>query len=69
VSAFIGADGQIIQRAPKGEIAVIERTIQGRQGSTPFIQQGNLIVVVLSLLGCLIAARINHKRSAQITQD
>jgi len=62
VSAFISADGRIIARAPKGEIVVIESPIQGREGSTPFVQQGNLGLVILCLIGYLIAGLINTKK-------
>jgi len=66
VSAFIGADGRIIERAPKGEIAVLESNIQGREGSTPFVQQGNLGLVILCLIGYLIAGLINTKKYAYL---
>jgi len=55
VSAFIGEDGRIIERAPKGEIAVLTKKIQGRGGSTPFVYQGNLGVVLMCVLLCLLS--------------
>jgi len=61
VSAFIAEDGRIIERAPKGEIAVLERLIQGREGTTPFVLQGNRGVVLLCLLASCIAAFVHAR--------
>lgn len=60
VSAFIEPSGLILQRATQGEIAVLEKRIEGRQGSTPFIQQGNLAVIILCILMCFFAALSNR---------
>jgi apolipoprotein N-acyltransferase len=61
VSAFIAEDGRIIERAPKGEIAVLERFIQGREGTTPFVLQGNRGVVLLCLLASCIAVFVHAR--------
>lgn len=50
VTALIGANGVVLQRAPKGEVAVLEGLVQGRSGTTPFVRMGNHGVVVLCLL-------------------
>jgi apolipoprotein N-acyltransferase len=61
VSAFIAEDGRIIERAERDKIVVLERLLQGREGATPFVVQGNLGVVILCLISCLIVAILRHK--------
>jgi len=61
VSAVISANGTVLLRAPKGEVALLEGTIQGRSGTTPFVQMGNLGLVLLCLSGLFLVGFIHRK--------
>ncbi len=50
VSAFIGADGQVLDRGPQFEFVALTRDVQPRQGLTPFARGGNWPVISLTLL-------------------
>jgi apolipoprotein N-acyltransferase len=63
VSALIGHDGRVIARAPKVARTTLTGTLQGRQGSTPYVRWGNgpvLVCCLLLLLGCVWRTRRNH---------
>ena len=49
VTAFIDADGHVLQRAPKGVVAHLDGMVQGRRGSTPFVRFGNTLALALSI--------------------
>ena len=56
VTAIVGADGSITQMAPQFEQAVLEGTVQPRQGLTPYVRFGEwpfVVLVALMLAACL----------------
>jgi apolipoprotein N-acyltransferase len=57
ISAVIDARGQLQVTSPQFEQAVIHGVIQGRSGSTPYIDVGNWSVILLLLSGLLLLSR------------
>jgi apolipoprotein N-acyltransferase len=63
VSGVIGPDGEVLQRAPVRETAVLEADVVQHQGATPGIRYGAWVQVavvtlaVLAQVGVLVAAR------------
>jgi apolipoprotein N-acyltransferase len=60
ITAFIDARGHVTARLPTLRQALIERTVQGKSGDTPFIRTGNspiLIVCALLLAGSAVRVR------------
>ncbi len=59
ITAFIDARGHVTARLPTLRQALIERTVQGKTGDTPFIRTGDSpILIVCALLLAGSAARI-----------
>jgi apolipoprotein N-acyltransferase len=56
VSAVIGAQGEILARAPEYEANVMRAQLQPRTGLTPYARTGNWPVVCLALVSLLIGA-------------
>ncbi len=50
ISAFIGADGKILESGPQFEPFVLTMRLQPRQGATPYVGTGNTPLIVLCLL-------------------
>ena len=50
VSAFIGPAGEILDRAPQFEMAVMQRAIVPHSGSTPYVRAGNWPILLLAAL-------------------
>lgn len=50
ISAVIGANGQIVARAPQFETHVLTGSVQPREGATPYVRLGNIPVAGLSAL-------------------
>jgi apolipoprotein N-acyltransferase len=48
ISAFIGAGGEILDSGDQFQPVVLTRSLQGRQGSTPYAAYGNYPIVLLS---------------------
>ena len=49
VSAFIGPAGELLERAPQFELAVMQREVVPHSGLTPYASTGNWPVIVLAL--------------------
>ena len=47
ISAFIDAEGKLVERGPQFEPVVMTREIQPRTGATPYVRFGNTPVIVL----------------------
>jgi len=48
ISAFIDADGDIVEQGPQFQPVSMTRSVQPRQGTTPYIDWGNWPVIALS---------------------
>jgi apolipoprotein N-acyltransferase len=62
ISALIDEKGEIQTRSKQFERDVIRGEVQGRAGSTPFIEFGNWPVVLMLLFGLLVMIRRVDKR-------
>ena len=62
ITALVDYQGRIRSTVPQFEVAVLTGTVQPRQGSTPYVRWGNLLVVMLMLatLGIIL---LFHKKS------
>jgi len=62
ITAIIDAQGRVTaQLAPQTQ-ALLEGTVQGTSGNTPFTQTGNRPILLLSALGLLLAAVLPKRR-------
>jgi apolipoprotein N-acyltransferase len=50
MTAVIGADGHVVAKLPTYTTGVLEATVQGTSGRTPYVSSGNLTVIVISLV-------------------
>jgi apolipoprotein N-acyltransferase len=50
MTAVIGADGKVVSKLPTFTTGVLEATVQGTSGRTPYVTSGNLTVIVVSLI-------------------
>lgn len=55
ITAIIGADGSLLQQAPKNQTVRLEGTIEGYQGITPFLLWGNKMILGICFI-CLLTA-------------
>ena len=62
VSAVIGAQGEILVRAPEYAANVMRSEVQPRIGLTPYARTGNWPVVCLALVFGLFGAYLGHRR-------
>lgn len=60
VSAFIGPDGAILDRAPQFELAVMQHAVVPHSGATPYARAGNWAVLALAL--ALLIGGILHRK-------
>jgi apolipoprotein N-acyltransferase len=50
ISAFIGADGRVVQTGPQFKPATMTMDVEQRRGSTPYAAAGNRPIIILCLL-------------------
>lgn len=62
VSALIGPDGEVLERAPEFRSTVLRGTVQPLAGLTPFARTGNVPVLLLALAAALLAAWRRNRR-------
>jgi apolipoprotein N-acyltransferase len=62
VSAVIGAQGEILARAPEYAAHVMRAELQPRSGLTPFARLGHWPAVCLALVFCLSGAYLGRRR-------
>ena len=62
VSAIIDPLGNVVQRGPQFEPALLSATIQGFTGATPYVRWGNFPVVIASLALMLVAGLMARRR-------
>jgi apolipoprotein N-acyltransferase len=69
VSAVVGPRGEVVQRAPEYQQAVIRGTVTPRRGLTPYAMTGDWPILALSALALILAAlkggllaSIKHRR-------
>jgi apolipoprotein N-acyltransferase len=55
VSAVIDPQGRIVAQAPEYEAAVLRAQITPRSGSTPYLQTGNVPILLLAAAGLLFS--------------
>jgi apolipoprotein N-acyltransferase len=70
ITALIAANGTVLERLPADQIGTLSVSVQGRQGSTPYVRWGDWGVLALLLMGLLIwlatfavLKKINAKKS------
>ncbi|MDP2829626.1 MAG: apolipoprotein N-acyltransferase [Sulfuricellaceae bacterium] len=61
VTAIIGPDGKILRQAPVFTTATLEGTVQGYEGSTPFVRFGNTPSLLLIACGLLLAWKLKSQ--------
>jgi apolipoprotein N-acyltransferase len=62
VTAVIDPEGRVVARAPQFAAAVLEHTVQGYSGITPYARWGNYPVVIATALAALGAALARRLR-------
>lgn len=55
ISALVGADGEVLARAPEFESTVLRGSVQPRAGLPPFARLGNGLAILPALLAALLA--------------
>lgn len=60
MTAIIDERGHVVKAAPQFEAAVVEGTVQGRAGATPYVRWGNYAIIAICVL--LIAATLAVSR-------
>jgi apolipoprotein N-acyltransferase len=64
ITSALGHDGRELARLPWFSMDVLEISIRGREGYTPYVHFGDAPVLVLCALllgGTLLAGRVRHK--------
>jgi apolipoprotein N-acyltransferase len=54
ISAIINSDGSILEKTNQFEIAILHSPIQAMQGSTGYSRYGNLLILVIIVIGLII---------------
>ncbi len=66
VSAVIDHRGKILARSPQFTETVIQDTVQPMTGTTPYVRYGNLIMIVLFVLGLAVAMVLDLRPKPRI---
>lgn len=61
VSAIIDYRGKIITRSPQFEAAVVSGTVIPRTGATPYVNWGNLPILLIILIGLIVSVRLGRR--------
>jgi apolipoprotein N-acyltransferase len=69
ISAIIDYDGRILARSPQHEEAVVSGSVIPRQGATPYVQFGNIPVVLLAGLSLLLPWLAGRVRAGARPRD
>jgi apolipoprotein N-acyltransferase len=65
ISAIIDAKGKIITKAPQFQVITLAAQAQPYQGTTPFVQVGNTLIVTILILCVLLAWIIQHIKNKE----
>lgn len=63
VTAVVDQRGNVIERLPQFETGVLRASVQPRQGVTPYVRYGNVLMVLIALFALLVAALIKGRES------
>lgn len=66
-TAVIDVGARLVTQLPYLQQGILQATVQGRQGVTPYIRWGNALVMLLALCSLILAAYLTH-RSARSCQ-
>lgn len=59
-TAAIDPHGHYLARLPERKLGILDATVQGQTGETPYMRVGNLLAVVLGALGLFAAYRLRR---------
>jgi apolipoprotein N-acyltransferase len=64
ITVVIDPSGEVVERIPQFQPAVLSTTVQPRLGLTPYARAGNVPVVLLGCAGLVLAIAIQRRRAA-----
>ena len=66
ITALIDEKGQVVSRAPRGEIFSLNGQAQGFAGATPYVLMGNAGIVALCLLALVLSIKLRSEPEPEL---